>query len=124
MRFTLRCPATAGGAQTPGFMRGPYGLLICAAMQRGSLEWRDEPGIMWSAAPQRLLLLPLPCAMLRPRHLFPSPLHKWWHFRCPEHFTDQNYMMEGKEKSLMTSLERSHGQAGALRGVFGEPLTQ
>lgn len=109
MRFTLHCPATAGRAQSPGFMRGPYGPLICAALQRGSLE----PGIMWSAAPAAAAVCHTEIAPPLLRLL----RHEWWPFRSPQPSSDQSERTEGKEKPLTSRLEQSHGRPAALKGV-------
>lgn len=128
IRFTLRCPATAGRAQNPRFHARPIWAanLCCYAEGKSGADrqaWnhvvRCTAASPAAAAVCHTEIVRLPAQRCDARHLFLSSLHKWWNFCSPEPFNDHNYRTDARgEKSLMTSLEQSHDWARALKSVL------
>lgn len=106
MRFTLRCPATAGRAQNPRFHARPIWAsnLCCYAEGKSGANrqaWNHvvrctvaSPAAA-AAAVCHTEIVRLSAQRCDARHLLPSPLNKRWHFRGPESFNDHNCRTDG-----------------------------
>lgn len=134
MRFTLCCPATAGRAQNPRFHARPIWAanLCCYAEGKSGADrqaWnhvvRCTAASPAAAAVCRAEIVRLPAQRCDARHLFPSPLHKWWHLRSPEPFNDHNYRTDAGGKKVFNDQSGAEPRLGkSLEKCSGEPLSQ